>query len=932
MEVEQLKENSEEIDACSREKVWITKGFSAFRKGIFGNAGQNLYVSRNGLLQRIHQYDINRNGCFDLVFCNSQAHWERVPTYVFSDPLSDSVRTELIAEGAISGVVADLNMDGYEDLVIGNGKTNGVTTAGLNAIVYFGSFEGLSERFQAKLPAPSCSAIAVGDFNGDQKPDLAFLLLDGLRLFYQNELGFEMKRFTDLKIYGETMDAYDLDRDGYEDLIVRNEDGSIKIYWGSENGIDSESFTALDLEKCKVEKVPEVSELPEFVADAPILVRVVDCPFPHIFAPTLEAVQLVPVISYRKFGKPLRLDCPDAISAVTGDINGDGFIDLVIACRQPDGKKTELSWIYWGGKEGFSDSHRTPIQSYRACDVAVGDLDLDGYDDIVLCQNRTEDSFTHESLIFRGTPREIFDEPIRVETHDARRVFITKSSDEKKPHLIFINHFSGACKDTVKASVYYGSQDGYSSDRREDLIASGAVEAICTDLDDDGWIDIVLVNASEYSRNSEDPGSFVLLNRKNGFPVKPDVILPTVHAHGGSCADLNRDGYLDLVIGSGCFNSKNPEIVIFYGKEKGFDVENAIHIRTERNGIVYSEARWLYLADLNNDGWLDLIVPQIKSDRSFILWGDEEGFSMDRLQLLSVYHASCARVADLTGNGYLDLIVGGHRQSLEGPADSFVYIYWNGPEGLREDRKMLLPANAVNSMAIADFNGDGTLDLFVACYASPRERDVHSFIYWNRKGKGFSAEDRTRLFTHSASGCIACDFNLDGRVDLAVANHKVEGNHYGWSAVFWNGHDGLDGNRVTRLPTSGPHGMTSIGPGNIADRCPEEYYISTPFKIPEGSMVTKIYWKADIPEKTWVKGQLRFADTEENLDNAPWIGSKNDNSWFVNCEMIPSREKSGEWIQYRLALGATNSLNTPRVKEVGISYNNNNLEKEELGF
>ena len=48
-------------------KQWITEGFSGFRKGTFGNGGQNLYVSRKGVLQRIHQTDINRNGYLDLV-------------------------------------------------------------------------------------------------------------------------------------------------------------------------------------------------------------------------------------------------------------------------------------------------------------------------------------------------------------------------------------------------------------------------------------------------------------------------------------------------------------------------------------------------------------------------------------------------------------------------------------------------------------------------------------------------------------------------------------------------------------------------------------------------------------------------------------------------------------------------------------------------
>jgi len=51
--------------------TWTTRGFESFRQGQFGNAGQNLYVSRAGVLQRIHQYDLNGNGYLDLVFCNT---------------------------------------------------------------------------------------------------------------------------------------------------------------------------------------------------------------------------------------------------------------------------------------------------------------------------------------------------------------------------------------------------------------------------------------------------------------------------------------------------------------------------------------------------------------------------------------------------------------------------------------------------------------------------------------------------------------------------------------------------------------------------------------------------------------------------------------------------------------------------------------------
>ena len=59
----------------SASQLWRTAGFEAFASGTFGNAGQNLYCSRAGVLQRVHLYDVNRDGHIDLLFCNAQIHW-----------------------------------------------------------------------------------------------------------------------------------------------------------------------------------------------------------------------------------------------------------------------------------------------------------------------------------------------------------------------------------------------------------------------------------------------------------------------------------------------------------------------------------------------------------------------------------------------------------------------------------------------------------------------------------------------------------------------------------------------------------------------------------------------------------------------------------------------------------------------------------------
>ena len=128
------------------EGIWVTRGFEAFRRGTFGNAGQNIYVSRAGVLQRIHHLDLNRDGYVDLLFCNAQVHLESPPACVYRDVFGACERAELPAGGSPTAAVADISGDGYADLIIGNEKSG--NAGRLNANVYFGSPAGLSERYQ----------------------------------------------------------------------------------------------------------------------------------------------------------------------------------------------------------------------------------------------------------------------------------------------------------------------------------------------------------------------------------------------------------------------------------------------------------------------------------------------------------------------------------------------------------------------------------------------------------------------------------------------------------------------------------------------------------------------------------------------------------------------------------------------------------------
>lgn len=893
--------------------IWRQEGFDAFRRGTFGHGGQNLYVSRAGVLQRVHHWDTTGNGFLDIVFCNSQDHFEQAPAYIYEAPLTDLDPVPLPSDGSMSGIAADLTGDGYDDLVLAMWH-NGVHQE-LNAFVYFGGPDGYSERRMLALPVPLGLSVAAGDFDGDGLMDLAFLRQDGVRLFRQNHLGFEPKRYVDLDMRGSQAAAGDLDGDGYCDLILRDTDGRLKLYWGGAEGIRPEnSCDVPDCPSMTSRETGEQEEYAEFVADAcPLAGVLVLAGVPHLFAAGSECFRLIPVLPERSLGPPLEFACQRPMAAAVADIDGDGYADLAVAARDTS-SGDECSWVFWGGREGFLPQRRTPLPSERACDVALADLDGSGRAEVVLCQSHLRDCFTHPSRLYRvSASRDVLGAPLDLACEDARRVFALRRADDQPPCIAFVNHFARGVLGDVGVSIYTGDADGYDAGRKLSVPGWGAVEALRPGLNDDGLPDLVLANCSENSV-ALDPGSFVYLNSVDGFRSRPDLVLPTTRAHGVCCADLDRDGYLDLVFGG----FHNPDLLVFHGSPDGFDTAHPERIRLELDGQVYQETRWIYLADLNNDGWLDLFVPQILSDRSFILWGGPEGFSMSRVQVLSVERAACARAADLTGNGYLDLIVGGHNPTVGQPHDSFVYIYWNGPDGLSQGRRAMLPAAGINALCVADFNRDGQLDIFVGSYHQGTERDVDSFIYWNRPGRGFSAADRTRLFTHSASGCLAADLDGNGWPDLVVANHKVWGDHSGYSEIWWNGPDGFSPEHTTRLPTCGPHGISAVEPGNIADRGPEETFVSAPERREHDAAVVGIRWEAVIPPGAYVRAQVKAAARCEELDDLPWLGPGGGGTWFSCGDDVHSGRIRGQWLQYRLVLGAVNSCGTPRVSAVEV--------------
>ena len=352
------------------------------------------------MLQRIYQYDLTHNGYMDLVFANCQNHNEAAPAYVYS--LDGKLNASLPAKGAISGIVADLSGRGYSDIVVCGWYDAAMPFASTD--IYFGTEEGYSENYHVRLPTPWASDTACGRFNG-KKPILAFAqpYYKQVRIFEQENNGFEWGKYVDLPIDAYLLAAGDMDGDGYDELIVRKEDCTeTTIYWGGPDGLDVNNFTTLpelpESEQLDKEAESRLTSAMDRPIDAPRLLQIIriggECYF------TLSSgkdIRFYQTDANRKIKLAFSLPAKLAVSVAAGDLLGDGTTALVVGTftRNQDEPKRQESYIFWQDTEGnYSFDNRTTVATDR-----VNDLCILPCGRICFAQGGTDRSYTSDSQI-----------------------------------------------------------------------------------------------------------------------------------------------------------------------------------------------------------------------------------------------------------------------------------------------------------------------------------------------------------------------------------------------------------------------------------------------------------------------------------------------------------------------------------------------------
>ena len=355
--------------------------------------------------------------------------------------------------------------------------------------------------------------------------------------------------------------------------------------------------------------------------------------------------------------------------------------------------------------EGTSGEPVPPASTSRPAALAVGDVDGDGAEDLLLSAwspskersvaqlFRVRGGFVQDAtqrsgiVLPQGATSAIF-----ADYDNDGWLDLFAIGGESRGHM-FHNRGDGTFENvTAKAGV---------ADIRR------ARKPLFVDLDHDGDLDLLLVGSAERTvyRNNLD-GTFTEATESFGLAGKGDT-------RDVVFGDFDGDGRIDIFLANA--NGGNA-LFRNSGAQRFSDATTASGLAGKGGSGAAATG------DYNNDGFLDLFVGGSAAETETALWlnkGDGT-FTRDRrssavIGALRPAPAAAASFVDYDNDGWLDLVVGSGREA--GVNSSSVFLLRNDGAGRFTDRSTLIPQpvrdGGTAAIAVSDVDQDGDEDLFL---------------------------------------------------------------------------------------------------------------------------------------------------------------------------------------------------------------------------
>ena len=443
-------------------------------------------------------------------------------------------------------------------------------------------------------------------------------------------------------------------------------------------------------------------------------------------------------------------DASGASVSSAGDVNGDGYDDLIIGAfgADPNGDGSGETYVVYGGASapgadgvlalsaldganGFTLTGIDPDDVSGASVSSAGDVNGDGYDDLIIGARRADPNGERSG-----------------ETYVVYGGAIAPGS-------------SGVLDLSDAESL--GGTNGFTLNGIDQGDVSGYSVSSAGDVNGDGYDDLIIgargadpngARSGEtyvvYGGTSA-PGANGVLNLSaldgaNGFTLTGTDPNDRSGRSVSSAGDVNGDGYDDLIIGAHRADpngASSGEVYVVYGgaSAPGTDGVLALSALDGTNGFTLTgidpddeSGRSVSSAgDVNGDGYDDLIIgarfadPDGESDagETYVVYGGASapgtdgvlalsaldgtnGFSLTGIGMGDRSGVSVSSAGDVNGDGFDDLIIGAPGAEPNGTRSGETYVVYGGATGTES----LAPVTEVGTGSVDNFTGNAGADTF----------------------------------------------------------------------------------------------------------------------------------------------------------------------------------------------------------------------------
>ena len=648
--------------------------------------------------------DFNRDGAIDLALADNGDKGVTI-LLNFTGAGRGFVSNQRIplGGGPFDIAAADLNNDSIIDLVVANADLSSID-------VLLGESDGtFGAPLQVAVPGYPRGA-AIADLNYDGKLDVVFtqFTTNSVGILHGDGTGRAFTLAAASPATGHSPQGIvvqDLNHDGYRDIAVANTGASgLSLLYGRPD----RGFTHVQVPGAQQLNVLTVAD---FNRDGWSDIAAASTASSAV---ALYAGRQTGLSYYGTIGTGAS---PRGIAAA--DLNKDGRLDFVTANRGANA----VTIVLGRADAGLSFDAPTSVTAgagSRA--VTVADFNQDGQADIA-----TANEYGHSATILTNSSRPapgVFWRAFHLPSSQIGGTFVT-TADFNRNGQIDIVRRDGVILDGQTFVPLTASDRTFAT-------------AVTGDFNQDGNADVVMLS-NIWSRSISTADVFYgdgsgQFQHGGSFGQLPSYIY-AMHA-----ADVNLDGHLDVLVSA--FATPRRQIHVLLGGATGFAVGPVFEttLSTEEFAI----------GDLNRDGKPDLVVVHgYPTSGASVAFGDGTGsFTMTRLLTTSLDRRD-VRIGDVNKDGSPDIVAGG---------PSYIAVWLGSPDGEFPDHA-LTSGNAGTSdgMLLADFNGDGLLDVL-----SPASGV--------RAGRGDGTFGEGVALNIGWSDAEAVDYDRDGRMDVVMAD------------------------------------------------------------------------------------------------------------------------------------------------------------------